>query len=67
MESTVVRIAIGALIVALLMPIAIDLLSATDTAAWDANVVSIWNVFPVFIILGIALLLWRNSRGGSGG
>ncbi len=64
-ESTVVRIGIAILLVSILLPIGIDLLSSTDTTGWDASVISIWDVFPVFAILGVALLLWKQSRGGA--
>jgi len=63
-----VKIAMGVivvlLVVALLAPVAINQISSTDTATWDADVVTFWNILPLLGILGIGLFfIYKAVRG----
>lgn len=45
------------LLIAFLLPIAVDEILAVDTSAWSSNAVLIWELQPVFMVLAVLLFL----------
>lgn len=54
--STIVSIAVGFLLVAILVPIAMQQVVNANTTGWDATVKTIFaTLLPILIIIGVAL------------
>lgn len=54
---------IGGIVSAIMIPIAMTVINATDTADWDASLVTIYTVlFPLFLILSpiLGVFIKRN-------
>jgi len=62
---TVIILAIGFLLTAILTPIAMDQIVAANTTGWNAAVKTIFTVLlPILYIIGVAL--YYVPRGGGG-
>jgi hypothetical protein len=57
MEMVAVGVGIAILfyVVASIMPDALNTFFAVNTSTWDTNVVSLWDILPVFGILAMAI------------
>jgi uncharacterized BrkB/YihY/UPF0761 family membrane protein len=51
----ITTVAVVVLVVALVIPIAINIFGDVDTSGWDANLVLIWDIIPLFALLGIGI------------
>ena len=55
-SKTVVLLAVGLLLVGILAPIGLGTIANANTANWDANVVTMFQVvLPILAVIGIAL------------
>lgn len=61
MSSYVIGIAVAALIVAIIVPIAFNQFFAVDTGSWDAQTILIWGIIPLVIILAIVLYFLNKA------
>lgn len=61
MSSYVIGIAVAALIVAIIVPIAFGQFFAVDTGSWDAQTILIWGIIPLIIILAIVLFFLNKA------
>lgn len=62
MEVVMTIFTVG-LLIAFLIPIAVDEILAVDTSSWSSNTVLIWELQPVFMVLGVLLfLIMASSR-----
>ena len=61
MSSYVIGIAVAALIVAIIVPIAFGQFFAVDTGSWDAQTILIWGIIPLVIILAIVLFFLNKA------
>jgi hypothetical protein len=52
----VVGLVLSAYLVATLIPNAIEVLVATDTANWTGGTGDLWGVLPVFVIIAVMLI-----------
>ena len=54
--GTIVSIAVGFLLVAILVPIAMQQVVAANTTGWDATVKTIFaTLLPILVIIGVAI------------
>lgn len=53
--GVVVGLAVGIIVVAYLVPVALDQFFAVDTSAWDDEVADLWPLIPLFVILGLVI------------
>jgi hypothetical protein len=66
--DSVWNIAFALIFLAILVPIGISQLNATDTGDWTATQVTVWGLIGVIAILVIAYGLYKGvSIGGGGG
>ena len=61
MSGFVVGIAVAALIVAILIPIAFSQFFAVDTGSWDAQTILLWGIVPLVIILALVLYFLNKA------
>lgn len=61
MSSYVIGIAVAALIVAIIIPIAFGQFFSVNTGSWDAQTVLIWGIIPLVIILAIVLYFLNKA------
>lgn len=61
MTTFVIGIAVAALVVAIIVPIAFSQFFSTDTGSWDAQTILIWGIIPVVIILAIVLFFLNKA------
>lgn len=45
-----------------LIPVALSLFYDANTTGWDADVITIWGLIPIFVVLGLALYFIMRSR-----
>lgn len=58
MLKTIVGLVIGVIFISFLVPVAFNTFYATDTDNWtDASVVSLWGLIPIFVIIGLVVLV----------
>ncbi len=61
--STIIAIAIGVIVMAILLPVAFDQFYEANTANWtingqqDTKVVNIWYLLPFFIVLALLIAI----------
>lgn len=60
-SSFVIGIAVAALIVAIIVPIAFNQFFSVDTGSWDAQTILIWGIIPLVIILAIVLYFLNRA------
>lgn len=53
--GVVVGLAVGLIVVAYLLPVAMDEFFAVDTTSWDTEVADLWPLIPLFVILGLVI------------
>lgn len=54
--KSVVSLAIGAFLFAILWPIAMDEITGANTTAWETPVTTLFQtVFPILVIIGVAI------------
>lgn len=61
MTSYVIGIAVAALVVAIIIPIAFGQFFSTVTTSWDAQTILIWGIIPVIVILAIVLFFLNKA------
>lgn len=61
MTSFVIGIAVAALVVAIIIPVAFSQFFATVTTSWDAQTILIWGIIPVIVILAIVLFFLNKA------
>lgn len=61
MTSYVIGIAVAALVVAIIVPIAFGQFFSTDTGSWDAQTILIWGIIPLVVILAIVLFFLNKA------
>lgn len=61
MTSYVIGIAVAALVVAIIVPIAFGQFFATTTTSWDAQTILIWGIIPLVVILAIVLFFLNQA------
>jgi len=61
MSGFVVGIAVAALIVAILIPIAFGQFFSVVTTSWDAQTVLLWGIVPLVIILALVLYFLNKA------
>jgi hypothetical protein len=61
MTSYVIGIAVAALVVSIIVPIAFGQFFSTDTASWDAQTILIWGIIPLVVILAIVLFFLNKA------
>lgn len=61
MTGFVIGIAVAALVVAIIIPVAFGQFFATSTASWDAQTILIWGIIPVVVILAIVLFFLNKA------
>lgn len=67
MIRLVIGLAVVVLILAIILPIALNQFFATDTSSWDANSVLIWAVIPVVVLLVVILALLARATSAASG
>lgn len=55
--QNIIYIVIGMLVLAFTAPIAIEELSTVNTTGWDSTVVSLWEMTPIFAVLGFLMMI----------
>ena len=61
--STVIELAIGAFLLAVLLPLAITEIATATTTDWDANVITIVQVvLPILIAIGAAMVIYNRAK-----
>lgn len=53
--GVVVGLAVGIIVVAYLVPVALDQFFSVDTTSWDSEVADLWPLIPLFVILGLVI------------
>lgn len=61
MTSYVIGIAVAALVVAIIIPVAFSQFFSTVTTSWDAQTILIWGIIPVIVILAIVLFFLNKA------
>ena len=61
MTGFVIGIAVAALVVAIIIPVAFGQFFATVTTSWDAQTILIWGIVPVVVILAIVLFFLNKA------
>ena len=61
MSGFVVGIAVAALIVAILIPIAFSQFFAVVTTSWDPQTILLWGIVPLVIILALVLFFLNKA------
>lgn len=61
MTGYVIGIAVAALVVSIIVPIAFGQFFATVTTSWDAPTILIWGVIPLVVILAIVLFFLNQA------
>lgn len=59
--SFVISIAVAALVVAIIVPIAFGQFFSTNTSSWDAQTILIWGIIPLVVILAIVLYFLNKA------
>jgi hypothetical protein len=62
--STIVTMAIGIIVLAALVPTALETLFDVDTTNWSAGARAIWDVLPIVILAGllVAFTVFKRRR-----
>lgn len=55
--SNIIGLVISMLILAILAPVAIDELTSVDTSAWSSTVQTVWDMLPIFAVIGFLLMM----------
>ena len=55
--NLVITLAIGIILIAFLIPVAINQFVDANTTTWNAEWISLWNVIPIFVFLGIVIAI----------
>lgn len=61
MTGYVIGIAVAALVVSIIVPIAFGQFFATTTTSWDAQTILIWGIIPLVVILAIVLFFLNQA------
>lgn len=62
-EKSVVGIAVTIILIAALVPVALNQFFGADTTTWDASSVALWALIPIFVIIA---LFMRYAKAGGG-
>jgi hypothetical protein len=46
-----------------LIPVALSMFYSANTTGWDADVLTVWGLIPIFVVLGLALYFIVRRRG----
>jgi hypothetical protein len=58
--KSIVKLAIGAIVAAAILPTAIENVSSVSTTGWDQSAAALWPLIPIFIVLSIALVFIKE-------
>ena len=61
MARFITGLAVGLLVLAFIMPIALNQFFGVSTASFDANTVTIWAIIPVIALLVVVLYLLNRA------
>ena len=61
MTNFVIGIAVAALVVAIILPIAFNQFFSVNTGSWDAQTILIWGIIPLVVILGVVLFFLNRA------
>lgn len=45
-----------------LIPVALSMFYGANTTGWDADVLTVWGLIPIFVVLGLALYFIVSRR-----
>ena len=55
LTNFVIALAVGIILLAYLIPVAIDQFVATNTDTWEDEWSGLWDIIPIFVFLGILI------------
>lgn len=55
--SNIIGIVISILVLAIIAPIAISELSGVNTTGWPSTVTTVWEMLPIFAVIGFLLMI----------
>lgn len=61
LSSFVIGVAVAALIVAIIIPVAFSQFFSTVTTSWDDQTILIWGIIPVIVILAVVLAFLNKA------
>ena len=53
--SAIISLVIALIVLSIMMPIALSEFFLANTTGWDTSVVRLWEIIPIFAIIGIVL------------
>lgn len=53
----IVEIVVALIVIALILPVAINQFATVDTTGWDTTVVNLWKNIQVFVMVGIVVYI----------
>ena len=53
--SSIISLVIALIVLAIMMPIALTEFFLANTTGWDTSVMRLWEIIPIFAIIGIVL------------
>lgn len=53
--SSIISLVIALIVLAIMMPIALSEFFLANTTGWDSSVLRLWEIIPIFAIIGIVL------------
>ena len=53
--SSIISLVIALIVLAIMMPIALTEFFLANTSGWDTSVLRLWEIIPIFAIIGIVL------------
>lgn len=62
--GSIITLMVAILFISTLMPVAFDQFYAANVTAWDAAIVPLWEMIPLFAVLGlvIGVITWIVGR-----
>ena len=60
--SSIISLVIALIVLAIMMPIALTEFFLANTTGWDSSVLRLWEIIPIFAIIGIVLAVVGTVR-----
>jgi hypothetical protein len=61
--NTIISLVIGLIVLAIMLPVALNEIMGVDTTTWDSSVAAVWDLLPILAVLaGLVMIVGAYKR-----
>lgn len=61
--NAIISLVIGLIVLAIMLPVALNEIMGVDTTTWDSSVAAVWNLLPILAVLaGLVMIVGAYKR-----